>query len=490
MNNPKSNRADQMIGVGQKTKRQTKRARGKREPRLAAPYAKTLDQWARAVVLPIMLMAALASCVTPNQCDPSIPADPRLSALYEKLHTLDRQQTSVPLRILHLGDSHIAGDNFSGDLAKLFHTRFGDAGRGQFPAGDPFPYFRRKGFTVSATDGWETINSLSPHASGLFGLSGVRTTSAAPQDLIRLRSDTPAGLENIELDVLQQSGGGSFTLTLDGTPLGPFATRGDGTQLMRIGLNGKTAQTILLSPNGDGPVTLLGMGSESRHAGVRYESHGIPGATLALMDKWDAPILSAQLSLMKPDVIILGYGTNEGFDDRLNVPKYKALMEEKINFLQANAPDASILLIGAFGGNRLPRWSQTASWSQIKSIARKDFPCRPLELNERATYDTLQQNQNLLLARWHEPPRLKDVRHVQQQIAQERGLWYFDGAAVMGGPCGMHQWVQESPPRAYGDHVHMTSHGAKSMARSFWNALITPYESYACRLKGNTPTLN
>ena len=479
-----------MTGVGQKIKRQTESNWVQKWPRLAATFAKTIVQVVRPIALPISLMATLASCITPNQCDPSIPADPRLSALYEKLHALDRQQTQVPLRILHLGDSHIAADNFSGDLAQLFHTRFGDAGRGQFPAGEPFPYFRRKGFTVSATDGWETINSLSPQASGLFGLSGVRTTSAAPQDLIRLRSDTPAGFENIELDVLQQPGGGSFTLTLDGTPLGPFTTRGEGTQLMRISLKGKTAQTILLSPNGDGPVTLLGIGSETARAGVRYEGHGIPGATLALMDKWDKPILSAQLSLMQPDVIILGYGTNEGFDDRLNMPKYKALMEEKINFLQATSPGASILLIGAFSGNRLPRWSQTASWSQIKSIARKDFPCRPLELNERATYDTLLQSQNLLLARWHEPPRLKDVRHVQQQIAQEKGLWYFDGAAVMGGPCGMHQWVQESPPRAYGDHVHMTSHGAKSMAQSFWNELITPYESYACRLNGNTPILN
>ena len=484
-----------MIGVGQKTKQQTSsfplKATSVR-PKRPNPFRK-LGLLATAIAKAIgatAILASLASCIAPTQCDPSIPADPRLSALYEKLYALESQQSKAPVRILHLGDSHIAADNFSGDLAKLFHTRFGNAGRGQFPAGTPFPYFRRQGFTISATDGWESINSLSPQAEGLFGLSGIRTTSAASHDFIRLRSDTPVGFENIELDVLQQPGGGSFTLTLDGTPLGPFTTKGPGTQLMRISLNGNTAHTMLLSPNGDGPVTLLGMGSETTRAGIRYESHGIPGATLALMNKWDEPILSAQLSLMQPDVIILGYGTNEGFDDRLNISKYKALMEEKINFLKTNAPNASILIIGAFSGNRLPRWSQMASWSQIKNIARKDFPCRPLELNERATYDTLLRNQNLLLARWHEPPRLKEVRRVQKQIAQEKGLWYFDGAAVMGGPCGIHQWVQESPPRAYGDHVHMTSHGAKSMARSFWNDLITPYESYACRQKGNTPTLN
>ncbi|MFT6490739.1 MAG: lysophospholipase L1-like esterase [Parvibaculaceae bacterium] len=468
-----------MIGVGQKAKRQTEIRENFSRPnpwrKLLAPFAKTIS--------PLVLFASLASCASVSQCDPSLPADPRLTSLYEKFHVLDRQQSSTPLRILHLGDSHIAADNFSGDLAKLFHARFGDAGRGQFPAGEPFPYFRRQGFTISATDGWQTVNSLSPQATGLFGLSGVRTTSAASHDLIRLRADTPDGFGNIELDVLQQPGGGSFTLTLDGTPLGPFTTHGTSTRLMRVNLNGKTAQTILLSPNGDGPVSLLGMGSEKARAGVRYESHGIPGATLALMNKWDEAILSAQLSAMQPDVIILGYGTNEGFDDHLNMKAYRALMEEKIVFLESNAPKASILILGAFSGNRLPRWSQTAAWSQIKNIARKDLPCRPLELNERATYDILLQNQNMVLARWHEPPRLAQVRRVQKQLAQKNGLWYFDGQAVMGGPCGMHQWVQESPPRAYGDHVHLTSLGAQSMARAFWDQLIRPYESYACRQK-------
>ncbi|MEQ9247436.1 MAG: hypothetical protein RLO21_15745, partial [Nitratireductor sp.] len=97
-----------------------------------------------------LLAIAISGC-SAEPCDPSIPADPALSAFYDRLYALESGAGVEKLRILHLGDSHIAGDRFSGSLQSRFAVRFGDAGRGQLPAGSPFPYYRRQGISVEMT---------------------------------------------------------------------------------------------------------------------------------------------------------------------------------------------------------------------------------------------------------------------------------------------------------------------------------------------------
>lgn len=421
----------------------------------------------------------LGACVG-EPCDPTLPADPALLPFYETLYALETGRSDGPVRILHLGDSHIAGDRFSGALQARFADRFGDAGRGAFPPGTPFPYYRRQGFEIEASGAWTVFSSLNGPGVGPFGLSGYRAESASPDAVMTMRVAGSVPLAHVRLDLLEQPGGGTLAVEVDGAPAGAFATDGPVPGLMQVMLDGRTATRVTLRPQGDGPVALLGWGGEGTGPGVLYEAQGVPGATLSVMDAWDEEIVSTQLGVLKPDLILLGYGTNEGFDDALDPALYEARLERRIAALRAQAPSASLVVLGAFDGARLPAWVEPEA-SAEQPAPRSALPCAPLALNEQATYGALSAARDPVLARWHAPPNLARVRAAQAQAAREVGIGYWDGAAAMGGACAIHRFVFTEPPLAYGDHVHLTPAGAETMAERLWTHLMRPYESLVCR---------
>lgn len=46
---------------------------------------------------------------------------------------------------------------------------------------------------------------------------------------------------------------------------------------------------------------------------LRYVSFGLPGATARVMTRWNKSLVRDELKALMPDLIVLGYGTNEGF---------------------------------------------------------------------------------------------------------------------------------------------------------------------------------
>jgi len=119
---------------------------------------------------------------------------------------------------------------------------------------------------------------------------------------------------------------------------------------MQLTVETPMAQHVMVRPAGDGPVSLLGWGGEGAGPGIVYEAHGVPGATLRVMDAWDTSIVAAELAAMQPDIILLGYGTNEGFDDALDLDLYRLKLERRVQMLKAQLPKATILQIGRAHG--------------------------------------------------------------------------------------------------------------------------------------------
>lgn len=99
-----------------------------------------------------------------------------LNLFFEKLYLLE-QQKAGKLNIVHVGDSHIQADMFTGVIRKSLQQRFGNAGCGfTFPHSlantNGSPYVRYK-----SNASWQSRRNISQPNGMLVGLSGIALTT-------------------------------------------------------------------------------------------------------------------------------------------------------------------------------------------------------------------------------------------------------------------------------------------------------------------------
>lgn len=415
------------------------------------------------VLVPAAQPESLADAEPPRPAPPRVepvPAGP-LAGFYQGLKEIDAGIRTRPVTVLHLGDSHIAADRFSGDLRALFQARFGNAGRGMMMPGFPFPYYHAQGVKFAKQGSWSASNSFRNDA-GPYGVTGVRLTTRQPGAKISLTSvDGP--FEWAEATFLTGPGMGSAALAVDSvSESASMAGKEDGLRRLRIEHKG-TALSV--TARGDGPVSVLSWAIGYERPGVRYVSFGIPGATAETTRRWDDALLAADIKRLAPDLVILGFGTNEGFNDGLNLASYKQRVVELMGRITESAPHTSFLIIGPGDSARLPRFAGGS----------RSLPCRALDDSERANYSSLLRGHSPRLARWHPPAKLGAVRNVLHEVATEQGAMFWDWSRVMGGPCGIRDWVQARPALATTDHVHITAEGARRSARMLFTAIMAGY---------------
>lgn len=372
-----------------------------------------------------------------------------------------------PTTVIQLGDSHTAGDKFSGVLRALFQQRYGGAGRGEMGAGLPFGFFEPTLVAVVQTDGWRVENSRSGAAYGPFSISGYTVVGDNPSDSMVLQSTETAGFDVVEIGAFSHPGGGSVEVLVDGREVGIMQTNSNQIELLRFRkevLRG--SRQVVLRPAGDGEVWLTSWDTYRNTRGVVYESHGIVGATVTISNRWNRDAYLAELYAADPALVIVAYGTNEGFNDSLEAEEYRAQFSSQIAQIESAAPNASVVIVGPPDAARLP---ENCRRDDIESI---EFPCAPLSQSERLNYDQLFGDRAQGSAcRWHQPPNLDMVRAIQAQVANQLGHYFWDWSRAMGGACSIHQWAQREPALARRDHVHLTDEGYRLSAEALFRDL-------------------
>lgn len=391
-----------------------------------------------------------------------------LTNFYRALSNLQAGLRSEPVTVLHLGDSHIAADGFSGDLRDLLQARFGNAGRGMMMPGFPFRYYRARGVSFSKDGVWKSFNSFKGDP-GPYGLSGVRLTARQKGVELALESKDGA-FEWAEVTFLAQPGGGEAEVTFGGEHR-TVSTEADADASLRVRIARKGRELKVIS-NGEGTVSVLSWSVGHNRPGLRYVNFGIPGATADTPRRWDEVLVDEGLTRLKPDLIVLGYGTNEGFNDALDAGAYETRVAQFVTRLKNRAPLASVLIMGPPDSLRFPRYARSS-----KSAAA-EAPCRPLSEAEREGYDSLKRSRSPQLARWHEPPSLASVRASLRRVAEANDAHFWDWSQVMGGECGIHAWANADPPLAASDRVHLGAGGAKRSAKALFSELMAGYEAH------------
>lgn len=395
----------------------------------------------------------LASCAP---APPAGPSDAQIAAalgdmaplapLYRALLSEQTGQRRAPVLILQIGDSHTANDSFSGRLRELFQAQFGDAGRGVLPPGVPYRYYRPARVSVYS-EGWSVESSFSA-APGPFGITGLRQHADGPAQMT-LSVDDPGELAQAEIEVLRQPGGG--TLDVDGTAIQTGAPALEAVWMKAPVMPGAT--TLTVSARGDGPVDLLAWSIGRGRPGVIYANLGTIGASVDLMDQWDQSILHQDIAHLAPSMIVVAFGTNEGFRDSTDPTEYAADFAARLRDLRAAAPGAALVVLGPPDGDR-------------KRGKRSSAPIACGDPN------------------WTEPPNLEPIREVERSVAAREHAWFWDWQAAMGGTCSMMRWAATIPPYAAPDHVHMFVPGYQATAEALFHAIMDGYARYRSLFPG------
>jgi lysophospholipase L1-like esterase len=368
------------------------------------------------------------------------------------------------LNVVQIGDSHTAGDHFSGRLREMLQARFGNGGRGMLPPGSPFPYWRPQQVQVRQQGSWEVISSNRTDYQQIpYGLSGFDLRSKGNGGSLTLRAE--GAFDSVDVSFFRQPGGGKIDLTANGRYLGEVDTRGPAWQLDHRTVNAPGSTDLELRTRGT--VDLADWGVYRRERGVVLTSHGFSGAQISIMDRWDEGNLTTQLRTLAPALVILAFGTNEGFDSVSSVENYGSVFDSRIARLRQALPNASIVIVGPPDANRLP------DYCNIRGPARERTACRPLNSQEAANYSSMLARRDPSLCRWHTPAAIEVVRQAQKQVAQRHGVLFWDWAAVQGGACGGHRWTSQELMRA--DHVHMYESGYGLSAEKLFDELMRGY---------------
>lgn len=391
----------------------------------------------------------------------------RLLPLLVALEAIETGGAGHPVDIIQLGDSHTANDAFSGRMRELFQERFGASGRGMLPAGIPFDYFRPKLVTATETPGWTLFSSFRDPNAGPWGVAGTRERGTRPALAMTLTSTEPMGFDRAAIEVINRPGAGGLDISVDGGKPLLVPTAGADLRAAWIDVTAAPGSHVLsASPHGDGPVELLAWDIERPGPGVLYENFGTIGATVGIMGRWDKDIVAAEFARRDPALILIAFGTNEGFRRQADMEAYRQLFIERVQAISVAAPGAAILIIGPPDGNRLFKRAAGQTGSCVAPVA-DDAAGAPAAVKQPGR-----------TAVWAPPPGLAKLRQAERQAAAAEHWYFWDWSAAMGGACSMHRWVEADPPLAMPDHVHLKADGYRLGAQQLFAELMAQYDRY------------
>ncbi|MEQ6926552.1 SGNH/GDSL hydrolase family protein [Pseudomonas mosselii] len=393
-----------------------------------------MRQWHHLLGLALLISAAPGCSTGANSVSaqptarpaaaPATRQDGNLALLAGKLRNAGR----APVAIVQLGDSHTAADLFSGELRKLLQARYGDGGIGLVPA-SPVPGIRNDRVIIkSEKRQWELVSARNQQSSR-FPLGGYLSLPLANRASVVLQA-RDEDRQRYKVSALYQSTTSASLFVNGGQRRVLPASNGQwrfSPAYANVGL------PVQLSVEGGRGVALGGWYIQGqKHAGVTYSALGINGARLDVVDKWQ-PGWRDSLKAVRPDLVILAYGTNEAFDDKLDLALYQTQLDATLTGLRKDLPQAAILLVGP---------PDSIKQRKARSCAAR------------------------------QPQPLASVIRIQKQMAYKHKALFWDWQGFMGGPCSIAGWQAGGLARP--DLVHLTADGYRKSAAGLYEFLKEP----------------
>jgi lysophospholipase L1-like esterase len=267
--------------------------------------------------------------------------------LYAKMSTLVSKGQGQ-INIVHIGDSHIQADYFSGRMRERLQTFF-LGGKGSRGFIFPFKLIRSNNafnFAVNSTGAWTGCRNIERNKSCTLGLAGASatTTDSISSFSIRLRKQDYPSYDFNRVKVFHNMDSTSFDIETENYILKQEFVDSDSLgYTLFVMKNYYDSLTFYITKTDtiQKSFTLFGINLENEDPGIIYHSIGVNGAEVESFLR--CSILSYQLAKLKPDWVIVSLGTNDCYSTKCNMPALERNLLELIKLIRIAQPDVPIL---------------------------------------------------------------------------------------------------------------------------------------------------
>lgn len=266
------------------------------------------------------------------------------SSLYNFINKFNKiyDDDSEPIKIVHIGDSHLQAGFLTEKIKQeLFQFISSDtiASPGFiFPytiANTNNPYF----FNVDYTGEWDVCKNIDKEKTCNLGLSGitVRTKDSIATIAIKMKNrkyNTPIKYYFNNIKILHNNSD-SIEISVNNQSV----CTSNGLSEIKLSEITDTLYIKIIQP---GTFELYGIILENSDKKINYHTFGVNGATSQSYLKCN--LLSDQIKLLDPDLIIISLGTNEAFEDNYNKLEHELILKDLILQIKEFVPNSVILL--------------------------------------------------------------------------------------------------------------------------------------------------
>lgn len=339
-----------------------------------------------------------------------------------------------PMRIVHIGDSHIQADMATGYSRRLFQQEFGSAGRGLIVplklAGTNEP----RDYWITSSSEFDVDKLLSHNWKSRMGFTGISLTPKSSTFDFTIKANDDFERLYIYYNYYNGSTLNLTSVEYQGTLLVCASDEMPGC--LEIGLP-FPCDEIKVNLSTFGKVSVYGMELISDVVGITYNAIGINGATYSCYNRIED--FGQSIAQLEPDLIVVSLGTNEAFG-RVDRSEITAQIDALVSDLRRNNPDAALLLV-------------------------TPAECHKRLRQRRRTSFVINQKVN-------------EVRNIILDYASAHGVAVYDWYAAAGGEDSSSKWIAED--LFSHDHIHYSRKGYELVGRMLYEALI---DSTSCNSK-------
>ena len=348
-----------------------------------------------------------------------------------------KERRQSPVRVLHYGDSTLAGDGIAKTVRTRMQANFGYGGPGFFVAGMDPRWMRRDDVRVDRTGEWNIQTILFGGNNGRYGLGGVVAKPRGKNQILISPPKPNAGMgEHLELyaqksrrdevPVFEVNGQKIESLRRIEHPAFDQWVHDSAEPISRV-------KITIAEPN----LEVYGAVLEAAR-GITWETTAVVGIASGSLRQFDPAHLAEQTAARNPDLIVVMLGGNETNHGGLMTPEgrvYKEGFVTALKILRQGAPKAACLVMS------------------------------PLDQG-------VLNDDGLITSR----PLIERMVTYQRQVSLDNGCAFWNTWQFMGGRDSFARWLSQG--LAWTDLNHLTEKGLTRIGNAFSDALLQSYQRF------------